>query len=131
MVIEGKVIQKIDGRLLVDSADTRKEEYQRQEIENLYIYPNYIVNHGPVTFFTDGVQVYDGLCLLTDYASEGNVVDGDVVRTAAYPNGKYTYTAVSGNSKTVRQFTCNANLVLAAPDENELKNIKLARPVGP
>lgn len=71
-------------------------------------------------------------CLhFTDYAREGNVVDGDVIRVAAYSNGKYTYTAVSGGSKTVRQFTCNVNLVVATPDENEMKDIKLARPVGP
>jgi len=77
------------------------------------------------------IQIFSGLCLLTDYPNASGVVDGDVVRAIAYPNGDYSYTAVSGGSKTVRQFTCDINDVSRMPTQIELNQMKEAKPREP
>jgi len=125
MIIEGKILQKIDTGLLVDSAGQRRNDAIKERIvigDNL---------SGDIRFLNNGLQVYDGLCLLTDYHNDANLVDGDIVEAAAYPNGEYTYTTVNGSLKTVRQFTCNVNFVSVTPSENELQKMKLARPLEP
>jgi hypothetical protein len=128
MMIEGKVIQKLDIGLLVDSGtEIKRKSYEWAASVGAP------TSGGEVKLFdpTTHLQIYNGLCLLTDYSKISSVVDGDIVRAVAYPNGEYSYTAVSGGSKTVRQFTCDINAVSKAPSQAELNQLKAWKPNEP
>jgi hypothetical protein len=122
MAVEGKVVQKTDFGLLVESASERRD----QEVQDRIVTGDNL--SGKIQFFDNGFQVYDGFCLLTDCPQSG-LADGDVVKFVAYPNGVYTYTTVGGSSKTVRQFTCNINSVGALQGGEELQRITTAKPL--
>jgi hypothetical protein len=110
------VIQRIDAGLLVDSASELRKQ--------IHYYPGdgYSLRHWDQA----GIQVFDGLCLLTD--AERGALDGDIVSCFAYPNGNYSYTAVSGGEKSVRRFTANPRLIIQMPSEKEMQLIKQDRP---
>ncbi len=128
MMVEGEVLQKLDAGLLVDSA-TEAKRRQREWDESVGHYSA----GGEVKYVdqTTHLQLYNGLCLLTDYPRTSSIVDGDVVRAVAYPNGEYSYTAVSGGSKTVRQFTCDINQVVRVPSPAEQNQMKAWKPDKP
>jgi hypothetical protein len=128
MVIEGEVLQTLDIGLLVKSASEAKKR--------AYEYDTRIgapTSGGDVKYFDPATRlpIYNGLCFLTDYSKASSIVDGDIVRVVAYPNGEYTYIAVSGGSKTVRQFTCDMDAVSNAPTEAELNQLWRAKPREP
>jgi hypothetical protein len=113
MYITGRIIQRLDRRLLVDSAS----EFSRIGGPPLY---------GRISSWTvGGVPVYDGTCILTGYFS--SAIDGDVVSTVAYPNGTYTYTAVSGAEKTVRRFTVNPDDVSTLTTDADMLQLTRGR----
>lgn len=107
--ISGKIIQKIPEGLLVDSG--------REDIDQ--------VGHTDVEFNARGdmstsktvtLQEGDtagalclGLVLLADHPRYNQLVDDNVVVVLAYPDGQFSYKAVSGGQKTVRKFTADFN----------------------
>jgi hypothetical protein len=116
MIIQGRVIQRISAGLLVNSASELRKQVQH--------YPG--EGYGTRHWEFGGVQVFEGLCLLTDV--EGGALDGDIINCTAYPNGNYSYTAVSGGEKTVRRFTANPARIAQMPSEREMELIKQDRP---
>ena len=129
MIIEGDVIQKLDVGFLVDSA-TQIKRIDLEWRASVGLSTS-VIGDGRYYDPTTHIQIFNGLCLLTDYPKASSVVDGDVVRAFAYPNGEYSYTAVSGGSKTVRQFTCNINAVLNPPSAAEQNQMRAPKPHGP
>lgn len=121
MVVTGKLIQKLDNGLLVESGSER----ERRTITRVMHMPGRMVRlYDPKT----ELQIYDGLCLLTDYPDQAKVVDDDVVHAIAYPNGEYSYTTVNESSKTIRKFTCNLNAVSEMADDIQQKALRAPRP---
>ena len=72
----------------------------------------------------NGIQIFDGLCFLTDNSSKfDKLVDGDIACSVAYPNGQYKYAL-----GTVRRFTCTVDAVSTAASDAEMKIMRAPRP---
>jgi hypothetical protein len=84
--IAGHVIQRLSGSLFLVASE---KDWQS-------VRGNGIINDQTVS------NTYNGTCLLE--APGSNWVDGDLIISAAYPNGTYVYTSVLGADKTVRRF---------------------------
>ena len=122
MVIEGKVMQKTSEGILIDSGADRlyaatESGYSFDQRGNMSKWGG-----GTAALYTEGIQVYIGLCLLTDHPSYSKLVDGDKIAIVAWPNGQYTYTAVSKSMKSIRRFTANLSNVNspATPEEEKV-----------
>lgn len=103
MVIDGKILQKLDEGLLLKSG-----------VESLKGFGS----GGKSRSYRQNVPVYDEFCLLTDYGKGKSLVDGDHISVLAYPNGEYSYTATSGGKKTIRKFTANLDRVTQLTDKD-------------
>lgn len=91
----GRIIQKMsDGTMLVDAGSESRYGYRG----------------------SDGSPGAYGTCLLIGYS---NGVDGELLNVIAYPDGEWTYTTVTGASKTVRRFQLYGGMVthIATPDD--------------
>lgn len=110
--IYGEVLQKLQGGLLVLSGT-------RARLKN----PRSVLGARTTKYTLNGVTVYNELCFLEGYTNYNKAVDGDLVMTFAYPNGQFSYTAVSGGSKSVRRFTCDPEAVERLPTKGEMDAI--------
>lgn len=121
VVIHGEVLQKVsDGLLVVAGSEPRRELDASMRKDGLY--PS---GRGRMSQIINGkrVPIYSELCLLTHYTNYARVVDRDIVFAIGYPTGEYSYTAVSGGSKTVRRFTADAQQVDRLPTRAEMDAI--------
>jgi len=107
--ISGKIIQKIPEGLLVDSGREAIDEVGHTDVE-------FDAQGNMGTSTTATLQEGDtaaaeclGLVLLEDHPREAQLVDDNVVVMLGYPDGQFTYKAVSGGEKTVRKFTTDFN----------------------
>lgn len=97
----GRVIQKMnDGTLLVDSGSA-------------YYGQNW-------WYTSDGIKGVWGTVLVV---GDSQAVDGDTVCLTVYPDGEWTYTTVTGASKTVRRFQCYGGLVTHVVTEEEVQRM--------
>jgi hypothetical protein len=115
MRISGKVIQRIEAGLLVDSGS---KSYRMKDLSKI-LHENGVVKY----YDQNNVQIFSGLCLLSD-AEKSKLIDGDSVSVIAYPNGIYSYAAVNGGESTVRKFTCAISNVKELPSLEEMKAIQ-------
>jgi hypothetical protein len=107
--ISGRIIQKIPEGLLVDSGREDIDEVGHKDIE-------FDSQGNMATSLTTTVQEGDtagatclGLVLLEDHPRAAELVDDNVVVTIGYPDGQFSYKAVSGGQKTIRKFTTDFN----------------------
>jgi hypothetical protein len=101
--IYGRVIQTIREGLLVESGS-----------EASYNTLNW--------WLGDGSPGANGTCLFVGYPGP-RVVDGEIVNAAAYPDGFFTYTTVSGAQKTVRRYNFDPEWVLEVATPREMSLI--------
>jgi hypothetical protein len=102
-LIDGKVIQKLRAGLLVDSGTEMRREME-QLAERLRSPGAVVIKSYPVPLQKNGRTVYEGWCLLKGHPSEAGIVDDDKISIRAVLEGTYSYTTVSGASKTIRSF---------------------------
>jgi hypothetical protein len=103
-LIDGKVLQKIDAGLLVDSGEKGKFLEERISSEP---------GVGPALWHegnTPGSEA-QGLVLLQDYP-DPNMADDGHVDIVAYPLGLFSYETVGKSEKTVRKFSCNLDTAI-------------------
>lgn len=107
VVLYGRVVQRLDDQLLVDCAGNASRGYQPA--------PEYRKWMAGKSRATERERMTEkGLILLVDFPGIKNTADDDAFITVAYPIGTHVYTAVSGGKKTVRKYTCNIDVALAA-----------------
>lgn len=125
----GEVLQKVsDGLLVLSGSESRKSSAALDSELQSVLRPGARILPGGKSSFTIGYAPgYMELCLLTDYTNYFRVVDRDVVTAVAYPNGEYSYSAVSGGRKTVRIFTCDPAKVERLPTREEWARIIAAK----
>jgi hypothetical protein len=61
----------------------------------------------------DGVLVSEnrsGLIFLKNYSSQKRVVDGDEIRVLGVRSGRYSYTSVSGGTRTIPKMDCGTSI---------------------
>ena len=90
----GKVLQKIESGLLVDSIRCTLTDYSANTVTDL------IYAESP----EKGIQRYCQTCLLRNHPKYAELVDNDRVQIIAYPDGQYAYESVMGAKKTIRAF---------------------------
>ncbi len=107
MRIHGKVLQRVDRGLLVESG-----------LESHLAMERFVVQSGGIpvgppgpTKDVTGLTVYSNLCLLEDHPDYRTLVDGDRISIVAYPTETYTYKAVNGGTRTVQLFTADRSKV--------------------
>jgi hypothetical protein len=104
--VSGKVLQKLSEGLLVDSG---ADFLAKVGDTSTTITRGAIFKRKTVAFteVNEPRALCLGLCLLQDDPRYRSIVDGDYITVLAYPIGQYSYTAVSGGTKTVRKFTAS------------------------
>jgi len=104
MLIYGKVLQRLDDGLLVDTLsahDALVNSIERgQNTDNDPTSLAYIKAERERK-----VQPFFGLCLLINHPLQSNFVDDSAVSAVAIPVGEYQYVSTTGAQKTIRKFS--------------------------
>lgn len=104
-VIWARVMQRLDGGLLIDADSVRESESELRRIGT------HIEGH-------NGEKVRnsaEGIIMLCDYSKEKMTADGDKFAVIGFPIGFYEYSSVGAGKKTVRRYTTDLKkAVLAA-----------------
>jgi hypothetical protein len=107
--VSGKVIQKIEEGLLVDSG---REALDEVGVTTSHYYANGDASGGTTDAVFEGTKpgaTCLGLVLLEDDPDYDQIVDDNLVQAIAYPDGQFTYTTANNSSKTIRRFTMDFN----------------------
>jgi hypothetical protein len=117
--VAGTVMQKTDDGLLVDSGTFPEKIGEIASHANLNQRTGRKLSDNEKNVWAEWSEfsklssqgkLYKGICLLTD-STNIDVADDDYISSPAYPNGTYSYSAVSGGQKTIRKFTCDISKV--------------------